>query len=121
VDKFEALSDPVRKKIVELLAQRDLPAGKIAEGFSVSRPAVSRHLRILRNSDLVSCRESAQQRIYRLNPTALDEIDDWLRRCRRFWNERLDALEKRLDKSVKKASAEQKDVRRSSHRNVRRS
>ena len=94
---FEALADPTRREIVSLLAAGDRSAGQIAGRFDVSRPAISRHLRVLRESGVASSREVAQRRIYRLNPQALQEAETWLARNRRFWLERLDALEAQLD------------------------
>ena len=93
---FAALADPVRADIVSMLAAGDLPAGAIAERFAISRPAVSRHLRVLREAGLIASREQATQRIYSLEIARLDEIDAWVAECRRVWSERLDRLERRL-------------------------
>lgn len=93
---FSALADPTRAKIIEVLARRDMSAGDIAAKFPVSRPAVSRHLKVLRKARLVRSRGEAQRRVYTLNPEALDEIDHWLARCRQMWNSRLDALDQYL-------------------------
>jgi len=89
---LDALADPTRRRIVELLATGEHSAGEIAGNFQISRPAVSRHLRVLREHGLVTARESAQQRIYRLEPGPLAELDDWLGRYRHYWANRLDAL-----------------------------
>jgi DNA-binding transcriptional ArsR family regulator len=97
---FAALADPTRAKIVETLARRDLTAGEIAARFPVSRPAVSRHLRVLRKARLVRSRGEAQRRVYSLNPEALDDIDRWLARCREMWNQRLDRLDEYLKEMV---------------------
>ena len=96
VNALEALADPTRRQIVELLATRDRSAGEIASHFRVSRPAVSRHLRVLRESGLVHARPHRQQRIYALDPAPLAELDDWLARYRTFWTSRLDALDTEL-------------------------
>ena len=93
---LEALADPTRRQIVELLAERDRDAGEIASHFSVSRPAVSRHLRVLREHGLVRSRGEAQRRIYSLDPGPLEESDAWLARYRVFWANRLDALDVQL-------------------------
>jgi DNA-binding transcriptional ArsR family regulator len=93
VDALEALADPTRRQIVELLAERERSAGEIASHFSVSRPAVSRHLRVLREHGLVRAREEAQRRLYSLDPAPLAELDAWLARYRAFWAERLDLLD----------------------------
>src|SRR5580700_12206142 len=94
---FAALSDPIRARIVELLADRDLTAGDIASRFPVSRPAVSRHLSVLRRSRLVRVRGEAQRRVYSLDTDGLDEVDRWVGECRRIWNARLEALGRHLD------------------------
>jgi DNA-binding transcriptional ArsR family regulator len=90
---LEALADPTRRRIVELLAERERDAGELASHFDVSRPAVSRHLRVLRETGLVSSRGEAQRRVYSLEPGPLAEVDAWLARYRGFWTNRLDALE----------------------------
>jgi DNA-binding transcriptional ArsR family regulator len=95
---FEALADPTRLRMVELLAERERPAGELAEAFTVSRPAVSRHLRVLREAGLVRWRGEAQRRIYALDPLPLAELDDWLASYRRFWSGALDRLEEHLDR-----------------------
>jgi DNA-binding transcriptional ArsR family regulator len=100
---FAALADPTRAKIVEVLARRDMTAGEIAARFPVSRPAVSRHLRVLRKARLVRSRGEAQRRVYSINPEAFDDIDRWVARCRQVWNQRLD----RLDEYLKEVMAEE--------------
>ena len=93
---LEALADPIRRHIVELLAERERDAGELASHFDVSRPAVSRHLRVLREHGLVQSRSEAQRRVYSLDPAPLEEIDEWLSRYRSFWANRLDALDVQL-------------------------
>ncbi len=93
---FAALGDPTRRRIVEMLATRELPAGEIARRFDMTAPAVSQHLRLLRGAGLVHVRRDAQRRIYAIDPNGLAELDAWLARFRRFWSGRLDALEARL-------------------------
>jgi DNA-binding transcriptional ArsR family regulator len=90
---LEALADPTRQRIVELLAERELSAGEIAAEFSTSRPGVSRHLRVLREHGLVQAREESQRRLYSLDPAPLEELEAWLSRYRSFWSNRLDALD----------------------------
>lgn len=96
---FAALADPTRLQIVELLSSSDeLPAGRIAESFpSLTRAAVSRHLRLLEDAGLVSVRPSAQQRLYRLNPEPLAELDGWLDRYRPMWTRSVASLTKHLE------------------------
>lgn len=98
-DVFEALADPTRRRVLEILASGDRTAGELAAAFLVSRPAVSRHLRVLRESGLVSVRARAQERLYSLEPAALNELDDWLAPLRVFWERRLDALAEHLEGS----------------------
>lgn len=90
---LEALSDGTRRRIVEELAQADRTAGELAALFAISRPGVSRHLRVLRGAGLVRSAPDAQRRVYSLAPEPLDELDAWLARHRRFWTQRLDALD----------------------------
>ncbi|MEM9529762.1 MAG: metalloregulator ArsR/SmtB family transcription factor [Pseudomonadota bacterium] len=96
MDSFAALADPTRRALLATLAQGEQPFGALAGSFSISRPAVSQHLKILRRSGLVAVRRQAQQRIYRLAPDGLDEVDQWLTSVRSFWSARLDALERAL-------------------------
>jgi DNA-binding transcriptional ArsR family regulator len=96
VEALAALADPIRRHIVELLAEQDRDAGEIASHFDVSRPAVSRHLRVLREHGLVRARSDAQRRIYSLDPAPLAEVDAWLEQYRGFWANRLDALDVQL-------------------------
>jgi DNA-binding transcriptional ArsR family regulator len=90
---FEALADPTRRRIVELVSEGERSAGEIAERFEISRPGVSKHLRILRESGVIRAREDGTRRLYSLAADGLVELDDWLRR---FWTNRLDALETEL-------------------------
>jgi len=91
-----ALADPTRRRIVELLAVRDHTAGELVEEFDVSAPAISQHLKVLREAGLVDVRAEGQSRIQTLNPAAFDELDAWLDKTRRLWSRRLDALEREL-------------------------
>ena len=93
MDTFTALSDPTRRQIIESLALGESSFGDLADQFDMSRPAVSQHLKVLREAGIVSSRADAQRRIYRLNDDSLDEIEAWLLRVREFWNRRLDRLE----------------------------
>lgn len=89
---MEAISDDTRRRIIETLSETERSAGELASLFDISRPGVSRHLRVLREAGLVSCRREAQRRVYALSPEPLAEVDAWLSRYRRLWAERLDAL-----------------------------
>lgn len=92
------MADPTRRQIVELLADDEIEAGEIAVRFPISRPAVSRHLRVLREAGLVHVRRDAQRRVYSLDPAPLAELDAWLERYRPFWTARLDALDTELQR-----------------------
>jgi DNA-binding transcriptional ArsR family regulator len=96
VHAFDILGDPVRRRILELLADGEQTSGAITEviraEFAVSRPAVSQHLRVLRESGFASVRTEGARRFYAVDPAPLSEVDLWLDRFRRFWDQRLDAL-----------------------------
>ncbi|MBL8915204.1 MAG: winged helix-turn-helix transcriptional regulator [Archangium sp.] len=95
---FTIVAEPSRRAILKLLVEDELSVGELEKKLRMSQPSVSRHLRVLREAGLVECRGDAQRRLYRLNPEPLKELDDWLIPFRRFWNKRIDALEKHLDK-----------------------
>ncbi len=94
---FEVLGDPVRRRIVELLADGERTAGELTRQvqseFGISQPAVSRHLRVLRDAGFAASEPRAQQRLYRLHPEPLAEVDAWLSRYRPLWSQALDALD----------------------------
>ena len=81
-----ALADPTRRRIVELLAERELAAGEIARRFDMTAPAVSQHLKILRNAELIRVRSDAQRRMYSIDARGLADLDAWLARYRHFWS-----------------------------------
>jgi len=91
-----AIADPTRRRIVELLAVRDRTAGELVKEFDMTAPAISQHLKVLREAGLVSVRAEGQTRIQMINPDGFQELDDWLSRTRAFWSRRLDALEREL-------------------------
>ena len=96
---FEALADPTRVRILDLLAARERSVAELVAQFEVTQPAVSQHLRVLREAGLVTARADAQRRIYRVSPAPLRELDRWLEPYRKFWAEELDALERHLDRN----------------------
>ena len=106
MDTFAALADPIRRSILEMLAHGDRNAGQIADGFSVSRPAISRHLRVLREVGLVAAREHGQQRIYRLEPGPLAEVTNWIDRYSSFWEDRLDRLVEQVETKAREGETE---------------
>jgi DNA-binding transcriptional ArsR family regulator len=93
VEALAALADPVRRELVALLAHGELAAGDLARRFPVSRPAVSRHLRVLREAGLVTARAEGKHRVYALDPRPLAQLDAWLEPYRDLWAQRLDALD----------------------------
>ena len=93
VEALAALADPVRRELVDLLARGELAAGELAGRFPVSRPAISRHLRVLREAGLVTARAEGKRRLYALDPRPLRELDAWLEPYRELWAQRLDALD----------------------------
>lgn len=91
-----ALADPTRRQIIQSLAGGETAFGEIADQYEMSRPAVSQHLKVLREAGLVAVRKDAQRRIYRIEASGLREVDEWLEKVRRFWDGRLDDLERVL-------------------------
>lgn len=101
MDVFQALADPVRRRIVEWLAETgEAPAGRLAqwsrEHFGITQPTTSKHLKALREAGLVSSTVAAQQRLYRLETARLAELAEWATRQTRYWNAKLDVLERHL-------------------------
>lgn len=96
MDTFSALSDATRRQIIESLALGETSFGDLADQFEMSRPAVSQHLKVLRDAGLVNARADAQRRLYSLNDHCLDELEGWLSKVRKFWSPRLDKLERLL-------------------------
>jgi DNA-binding transcriptional ArsR family regulator len=102
MDIFSALADPTRRSIIEILAKNGkLSASDICKKFPVSPPAISQHLKVLRETMLVQVEKKAQQRIYRINPDAMLNLEEWARQMRELWNERFDALDKTLEEEKK--------------------
>lgn len=99
---FETLADPTRRRILELLADRERTAGELVRTFELSQPAISQHLRRLREAGLVTVRPEAQRRVYQLNPDGLRETEEWLNRTRGSWNRRVRALERELKRRIPK-------------------
>jgi DNA-binding transcriptional ArsR family regulator len=97
---FDVLAEPTRRRILDLLLDRERPVGELVKGLKMSQPGVSKHLRVLREAGLVSVRSDAQRRIYGIRPEPLEEVAEWLEPYRKLWGERLDALERHLDEEV---------------------
>jgi Predicted transcriptional regulators len=100
MDALQAIADPVRRDIVDLLAHGDLTAGELAREIGsrhgISQPGVSRHLRVLRESGVATSTVVGQQRVYALNASAVDEVENWARDIRTFWAQRMQALDTEL-------------------------
>ena len=94
---FEVLAEPHRRQILDLLRDAERPVGDLVGILRVSQPAVSKHLRVLRDAGLVEARVDAQRRVYRVRPEPLRQLDDWLAPYRAMWTAHLDALESHLD------------------------
>jgi DNA-binding transcriptional ArsR family regulator len=96
VHAFDVLGDPVRRRILELLAEGEQTAGAVSAAiqaeFAISQPAVSQHLKVLRDNGFASVRPDGQRRLYAVDGTALRDVDEWLNSFRRFWTPHLDAL-----------------------------
>ena len=98
VAAFDVLAEPNRRRILDLLREEERPVGDLVSALRVSQPAVSKHLRILRDAGFVDVRSDAQRRLYRVRPEPLREIADWLEPYRAMWSSRLDDLERHLDR-----------------------
>ena len=103
---FDVLGDPVRRRILELLAGGEHPAGEVAEvirrEFSITQAAVSQHLKVLRDNGFASVRADGARRIYAVNAKPLKDVDRWLKRFRRFWEPKLDALATEIARGKRK-------------------
>ncbi len=93
---FEILAEPSRRRVLDLLLEQEHTVGELVEALDMSQPAVSKHLRVLRDAGLVEARVDAQRRVYTLRPEPLAEVDAWLQPYRRFWRGRLASLERHL-------------------------
>jgi DNA-binding transcriptional ArsR family regulator len=98
---FDVLAEPTRRRILDLLRERPRPVGELVELVGLSQPGVSKHLRVLRDAELVGVRPEAQRRVYELRLEPLAEVDAWLAPYRQLWAGRLDALERHLDSDPK--------------------
>jgi DNA-binding transcriptional ArsR family regulator len=94
---FDVVAEPNRRRILDALREGERPVGELVDALRLAQPAVSKHLRALRDAGLVEVRPDAQRRYYRLRAAPLRELDAWIAPYRRFWDQRLDALEAHLD------------------------
>ncbi len=103
MDVFTAVADPTRRSIIEMLANAgELSATDISERFQITPPAISQHLKVLRDSNLVRVEKRAQQRIYQINPAGIHELEEWTEQMSQKWNDRFDQLVKVLKDEKKK-------------------
>jgi DNA-binding transcriptional ArsR family regulator len=107
---FEVIAEPTRRRILDLLLAGERPVGELVTELAMSQPAVSRHLRVLRDAGLVTARTDAQRRLYRVEPAPLAALDGWLRPYRRLWAERLDGLARHLDAMDDLSPDDRKDL-----------
>jgi DNA-binding transcriptional ArsR family regulator len=96
-DAFAVLAEPTRRRILDELRVSECSVGELVDKLELAQPAISKHLRVLRESGFVSCVTAAQQRIYRIEPRSFQSVDAWLTPYRRLWTKHLDALERHLD------------------------
>ena len=109
---FEVIAEPNRRAILSLLVSSEQSVGEIERQLGMPQPAVSKHLRVLRDAGFVESRVDAQRRLYRLKPDPLQELDDWLAPFRRFWSAHIDALERHLDRMEQVTQTKKKARRR---------
>jgi DNA-binding transcriptional ArsR family regulator len=114
VHAFDVLGDPVRRRVLELLAEGEQSSGAICAviqaEFTISQPAVSQHLRVLRESGFATVRADGARRLYAVDAAPLHEVDVWLQRFRRFWDQRLDALATELARGKRERRMTQGDA-----------
>ena len=101
---FQALADPTRRAVLDLLRWGSQPAGEIAEAFPISRPAISKHMKLLRRAHLVREHREGRHRVYQLNPEPLRAVDSWLDQYRRFWSANLSSLKAFVETEYTKES-----------------
>lgn len=109
---FEVIAEPNRRAILSLLVSSQQSVGEIERRLRMSQPAVSKHLRVLRQAGFVEAKVDAQRRLYRLRPEPLRELDAWLAQFRRFWSAHVDALERHLDRMEQSTQTKDKKKRR---------
>lgn len=108
---FEIIAEPNRRAILSLLVSSEQSVGEIERQLRMSQPAVSKHLRVLRDAGFVESTVDAQRRLYRLKPEPFREVDNWLAQFRRFWSTHVDALERYLDRMNPSATTKGKTIR----------
>ena len=104
---FQALADPTRRAVLDLLRRGSQPAGQIASTFPVSRPAISKHLRLLRRAHLVREHREGRNRVYQLNPEPLRAVDSWIEQYRVFWTANLNSLKAFVESEYEKETGDE--------------
>lgn len=116
---FSALADPTRRAVLDLLCRGGQPAGKIAQAFPVSRPAISKHLRLLRRARLVREHRAGRHRFYELNAEPLKAMDSWLEKYRDFWHANLASLKVFVEHDSAKKSLKRKSHKKQPKENFK--
>jgi DNA-binding transcriptional ArsR family regulator len=111
-DVFQAIADPTRRDIINLIAHRSLNLNAVADNFSVSRPAISKHIKILTECGLIIIREEGRDRFCEANLKSLAEVSGWVEQYKEFWTSKLDALEQYLDNKNKKHKKHERNRRK---------
>src|SRR5829696_7458644 len=100
-DVFQAIADPTRRAIIQMIAHQSLNLNAVAENFDISRPAISKHIKILTECGLIIIRQQGRERYCEANLETLDQVSEWVEQCRAFWTNKLDALEVHLSNEEK--------------------
>ena len=105
-DVFQAIADPTRRKIINMIAQQTLNLNSVSENFDISRPAISKHIKILTECGLIEIRQQGRERYYEAKLQKLNEVSEWIEQYRIFWTNKLGTLEKFLNKTSLKSKAQ---------------
>jgi DNA-binding transcriptional ArsR family regulator len=114
-DVFQAIADPTRREIIELLSKESLNLNAVADNFDISRPAISKHIKILTECGLIDIRQLGRERFCDIRLKKLKEVSEWIEQYKKFWTEKFDALEKFLASSEEAQRSTQKRRQSSSH------
>lgn len=105
-DVYNAIAEPRRRAILELICTGERAVGEVAETLDMDQPSVSKHLRVLRDVDLVSVRRDGRRRLYAAEPTALEPVGEWVKNCERLWGRHLDAIQRRAETRARQSKDE---------------
>jgi DNA-binding transcriptional ArsR family regulator len=112
-DVFQAIADPTRREIINLLAHKQLNLNAVADNFSVSRPAISKHIKILTECGLINIKQLGRERYCEVRLQKLNEVSDWVEQYRKFWTQKLDALGDYLDQLQAQEKSNKKQTKKS--------